>query len=315
VADKKKKTKRVGLHDMPIVEKLLGRIEEIYSWAQLNPESTSIEVPNASLGGWDGNQVSMGNFYEAVTRAIWGGILVGTQFAECKNNGSTPTLFEDLEDMVNWEGLSEETLVKPDLLIPERSWGESKSWRIDQSCHLLDGQVGRYEQIQKRYPNYEVFFAFYGHRYFGIRDAEVSGLELFGDLCNGTKYAVRAPFSLIRAMHAGTGESNGELSYRYSGAKYQPCTMARIRIIRGLLECPEEIIEKLGLDPEDYAFQKVTSPYGIKVNTAGLRPASELILDQFPVLVIRDKDHSKWVEKFLNGTDLPVEEDDLDLPF
>lgn len=100
---------------------------------------------------------------------------------------------------------------------------EAKAWRYDQGCHLRNDQIGRYRRIQEKFPEVKILFNLYGHIFQGIKRANMKDNEeeLVKKLCDGTRYMIELPLSVILQLH---GQQYGSIcrnyAYRYDGPKY-----------------------------------------------------------------------------------------------
>lgn len=211
--------------------------------------------------------MKMGRFYEELTAGMYGGVLEDTK--ETYDGG----------------------LMKPDVVDHKNKvMTEAKGVRIDQKCDLLDPQVEHYMDCQRADPELRIYMAIYRHILPGIvKTWRGTSAQLYRQLAKQTICSTVMPLSLMLALHT-TGNSN--LIYRYDGeGRYGPCTCIRPRTLRRLFEEPEKVIEELGLKPEEFILLRRISPKVISVNGTKVQ--------EFPVMIISDKYHRKWVREFI----------------
>ena len=143
----------------------------------------------------------------------------------------------------------------------------------------------------------QIYFAFYRHSFKSIKSYRANENELFKDLSGKTLCSIVLPLSIILSLYQ---SRNNNLVYRYDGERSYHCTSIRSLTLNKFLNFPEDIINTLELNSEDYIYQKVLSPkdFFIEGNK----------INQFPIIVISDKEHEKWVKGFIEG-DYNMKED------
>nr|MBA4405080.1 hypothetical protein [Nanoarchaeum sp.] len=264
----------------------------------------------------------MGRFYEEVSGAFYGGIVL--EGRSIRDNPNQLSLnFSELEQMISWENKPEKELfIKPDIINVGKSIGESKACKNGSTLHILDGQTERYRKIQLRNPSHPIYFAIYRHSFHGIKSDEITvkpDEEIVQDLSLSTMYSIRIPLSILLHLH-GTwyGNLNPKLSYRHNGTRYQCCTMAKEFAMKTLFQDPEIIIDMLNLNPKNYKITRIKSPEDFTVNTTPIQSSTKLM--QFPIVMIEDENHEEWINKFVRsekrlGTDIGTIQETEDIPF
>ena len=266
-----------------IIRSVFGKHQE-----ELRPVKPKIIPFQGTFWGNTANHNSLGDFYELITCAFYGGKLTNIRYIISKNNGNPEKGIYD-------------GYMKPDVVHKkERVIGESKACVLGQSCNLLDAQIERYKEIQLQ-DNERIYFAFYRHSVRKIKSYEGTEEELFQELCKKTNYSIVLPLStVLRLYEAGRSHSQNALVYRYEQEQnekytYPGCTCMRSPTLNKLLVDPEEILRTLGLNQAEYTILRRTSPLRFLVNGIPLRT--------FPIVEIRDKDPEIWKEKFRGAYD------------
>ena len=205
------------------------------------------------------NGLRAGDFYEVLTKAFYGGELK-TQIS--LPNGGT---------------------AKPDIIDDDKKiFIDSKGTSTSHACILRDEQLELYKRLLELYPNYSLYFALYKHGIAAIK-SEWKGDhdELVSRLTEDTIYSIVLPFSLVIELNKPKSETRG-LVYRYGGETlYGKCTCLRPMSTIRLLAEPEELLERLRLDPKRFNYERFLSPNEFKVNDRTLR--------QFPILRISER--------------------------
>ena len=293
-------SKKIGIHECPKFNEILEGIINKHQGV-MDPKKYSATIP--LIYDLYGNQkpashVTMGDFYEGVSKAFYGGTVLNRIFF---GNPDQLDLFEGLEQFLDCEDADEHT--KPDgINLKDKLVWESKAWRFGQACHLFDGQIRKYRKVQQRLPNFKTQFNLFRHIFFGVQSENfnLTMSELFKELAErGTIAEVKVTLSIILNLQGKEyGIPNESLVYRFeSNVKrgeygYPSCTMARAAAFQGFLENPELIIEQIGLNPNDYVIKRVNSPKGVIIN-------EEVELMQFPIVEIEDRNHDAWIQWFL----------------
>lgn len=103
-------------------------------------------------------------------------------------------------------------------------------------------------------------------------------------------------------------------SERYHG-QYPLCTCVRSSTINGFLTKPEDVIRELGLDPEDFVIRRYLSPKDWRFRQSLISPLGEddlltrlsekeeFPVRQFPIVRIEDRDHKKWLNRFVESVE------------
>jgi hypothetical protein len=291
-----------------------GRFEPVEDGIDLREYRPIAEQLNLLGFNGDGKfkHVAMGDFYEMITRAFYGGN-IGEKYKlkdERRNLSKRAEKFEDDALDFNMEEWDDDPFchAKPDVVNGVRGTiFESKSCKVGSHCNFLDGQVWRYETLQYQLPQSRISFAIYRHRFEGIKKFDGSDEELFEGLAGNTVYSVMMPLSLVMSLHSSyenlrwnvwnslvrrhdpKGDKAELVDYTYRGY-FPPCTCVKTRAIDALLVSPRRVMEVLERDPEKYDVRRFNTPEGFKIG--GFE------LGSFPIVSIRDKFHGGWVEGF-----------------
>jgi len=235
------------------------------------------------------NHVSMGDFYELVTAGFYGGKVRKYIQTEAQNGDDRTSQL----DVITTNGFGELELVH-----------ESKACCSGQRCNLWDYQVYSYCDIQRRYPDAKIWFDIYRHELHKIKSFKGTEDELFNALTNKTAFLVSLPLSLVDALNRNSA-GNQEIVYRYEGGATHNVSALRSNILNKFLTNPEEVITQMGLNLGDYEIQRKISSSNFCIEGIQVK--------QFPIVLIDDKYHQEWVERFLDEKPLTPEEiKDLD---
>ncbi len=223
----------------------------------------------------------IGYMYELLIASFYGGKLLKTPLR------IGPEKFSLMPDVVDFE---------------RKIYWESKCISNGRRLPLRDDQSNGYNYLQKTKPYPKINFIIWKHSVNDIKiNLKRSAEELLQEICSRTNYALVMPMSLIAEFNDLTKlEKHSSLVYRYVPKKEKPsgkrklgrrdCVYVKNPVLYDLLISPEKVIEKLGLDPENYLFNRLKSPLNFYVNNYLLRP--------FPILEIIDKDHEAWSKSF-----------------
>jgi len=265
-----------------MVRRVKSIVESVISsgrFKPLTPSYSNVARPQLEMFDFSNqaSHVSMGDFYEMVTRGFYGG------------------------ELSNWRILYDEDeshLIKPDL-VSKLMVGESKSCCSGHTCNLIDDQIERYKQIQNMDNHAETYFALYRHNFKDIKSWKGDEKELFKQLGQKTLFSIRLPFSLILHLHRGLNGEGHEFVYHYKSKSpeeekpYPDCTCIRSSTINRIFEKPVETIEAMRLNPEDYKIKRFLSPDSFIIEGASVK--------QFPVVYIADKAPRRWIKDFVRG--------------
>jgi hypothetical protein len=292
----KEKEIRVGLYRSRQSEKLTSRIRHLHN-SQLIPYDKGVRVlenlPGGGIKGRLATHVTIGDFYEAVSRSLYGGVLLNRDHVGV-DNGQMDLGLEGLAETSNDSELPPGSLVKPDLVLAGNFRAESKAWRTGQRCHLIDPQIFRYIEIQRKYPDQDILFMFYRHTFGGIKknkdeknESPMSELDVHMALSRGTCYSMVLPLSMILKLHGKWfgRKIRDRLAYEFPGAEsYPPCTMARGRLFDQVMTKPRVTLKELSLKSRDYNISRAISPENLELVAAGER----VPVAQFPIIAMRD---------------------------
>ena len=205
-----RKEKKVGVfRDSKII-----RFEEILAAergkfrAVLKPVCDIIEVPTrVDQGGIKkkvGTHKTMGNYFEGVTTALYGGVPQNHLFVGGQND-QYQLEYEEAREYVNPEGLPDGILIKPDHVdVGAGVLSETKSWKVGGELHLRDPQIFRYLELQKQHPASEFWVNMYCHSFQNIKfnprrksKPPMNEFKLHRSLSHGTLASIRLPLSVL----------------------------------------------------------------------------------------------------------------------
>ena len=268
--------------------------EGIYDYLEadeLRISSRQIEYPlQLSLDGLEGSllkyglRVRLGYYFELLTQGIYGGVLKGSR--QLSNN------HHESDKPFNNNILASEL----DVVFFEKSClRESKAVSPGESLEIRDEQLAKYACLQL--GNYfenppKIIFEVFRH---GVRRLvknykDKSLEDIVNALSSSTRFMLSLPFSFIVAVHEKSKDHSFEHASRYEGEKWEHHSKFFSSGLNAMLAYPEKTLSGFGLDIGNYNILKLRFPRGITMNKKEIRP--------FPVLLVRDKDHGKWVESF-----------------
>lgn len=257
------------------LESLLEPVIDLHQ-QELVPSQKSVRLPHHKRKrqySKRGDHVSLGAFYELLTKSLYGGHLVSTLYNTSELDYPTRPDVVSKDNKIIWE---------------------SKAAVINRTLNLLDYQVTGYKHLQLNHPNSQIRFAIYRHSVRGIKSYPNTEEELLKELTgtNGrsTVYSIVLPLSVVVALHESRDE---DIIYRYDGEAYDVCTVLRSKIPTRFITEPEIILDQLGLDPKDFEVDRLISPKNFRMGTRRLK--------QFPIVHIQDKDHKEWYDNFANS--------------
>ena len=308
---------------MKPLEKLVNSVTRLHR-REIVPAKNKISVARqmllfAGAGIKMYHHVSLGNYYESMTAALWGGKL--TNRVHVLRNGSSGEIASDSSEDAEENPLSDdlfqedevpfeiegEGLIKPDLVDRDgKAIGESKAWRSGHSCNLIDAQIYRYKEIQIKEPESEVYFAFYRHDLKKVKSFQGTEEDLFREMTSRTYFAVRLPFSTILAMHElGKQRTKPKFFRRWDDErKFPGCTILRSPLLNSLLSDTKGTFEELELNSRDYVFERYKSPKDFEIEGNAIR--------QFPILCAHDRNHKKWVARFVSENSILAKRQEYD---
>lgn len=251
----------------------------------LEPVHKSIGVPiQTSFGGFglypsaSTRTRIMGNFYEGLTRGIYGGRLNDSDF--------------DIE-FVNGE-VSGRT-VRPDVIDDENSvhW-ESKGNYFEKECEIMERQLDGYKFLQYSNQDTAFLFSFYRHSLFEIRKKKRTEEEVIKGLLKGTMFSVVLPLGVILSLQKTPISKGVKLArnYQNKNTSWPPCLCINPHTFNRFLINPAENLELMGFDSERFEIERYLLPGIIKVNGKKLKP--------FPIVRIMERGYERWVEGFVS---------------
>ncbi len=293
---------------MKPLEKLVAALSELHNCELIPAKNIIYAIRQLLLFPEDAkmfHHVSLGNYYESMTAALWGGEL--TNRVHILRNGSS----EEVVQNDSREGVSsdrmfgeeeipfdfdseEDTLIKPDLVDKDgKAIGESKACRSGHSCNLFDAQIYRYKELQFENQDSEVYFVFYRHNLMKVKSFQGTESDLFRDMADRTFFAVRLPLSVILAIHQlGKEGEKPHLLRRYDGQTFPWCTILRSPTINKLFADTKKVFEEFELNIGDYVFERYLSPRNFEIEGHPIK--------QFPILCVHDRNLKKWVNRFVS---------------
>lgn len=226
--------------------------------------------------------VSMGYFYELLTTALFGGV--------CQTNIYRNDTDED-----------DDGLIKPDVVTNRNHILESKANRSGHQLLLLDSQIDRYRYLQSRHPAPRIYFVIWRHIFANVKSFKGSENDLWHELSRKTVLGVVLPFSIILRMHDhGSSGENPLLTIRYDNRRFSCYNCVRIRspFTNSFYDNPDAAIASIGLEPKMFRWRRWNLPK-VTINM--------VTVQRFPLVVIHDLDHDKWVSQFNpeRGLDCP----------
>lgn len=262
-------------------------LEDYLAAEELRTRNRKIRYPlQLSLGGFKENdpsyglRVRLGYYFELLTQGIYGGRLKGCQ---------------QLDD-ANGSNLSDHNIVtsEPDVISDEKNYlRESKAVSPGGDLKIDDRQLAKYTCLQL--GGYlpappRITFEIFRH---GVRQLisnfrEKPLEDLVDVLSTSTRFMLSLPLSIVVAVHKSGEDHFSKYTSRYKGDKWGHNSKLLSSGLNAIIAYPKETLSQFGLNPEDYNIWKLKFPKGIKANTKEIEP--------FPILLVRDKDHGKWIE-------------------
>ena len=89
-----------------------------------------------------------------------------------------------------------------------------------------------------------------------------------------------------------------ELFRRYAKMPFGWCTILKSPTLNGILIDANKALGEFDLNSEDYTFERYLSPKKFEIEGHMIR--------QFPILCVHDRDHDKWVGKFVSDNYNPA---------
>ncbi|HRZ85449.1 MAG TPA: hypothetical protein P5277_01585 [Candidatus Paceibacterota bacterium] len=236
---------------------------------------------NINLGYCSCLKTFSGRFFENVTAARVGGYI---------HNGS-------IMDISYSNGK-----IQPDVSDHKRRiYHEAKSIAAGQQLKIIREQFERFAQLQLLdvNPTPKIYFHFYRHNVQGMQRRKLSQEDLIEEIRKNIIYCVQTPFSVPLQFYLNPNKTrnnsdflHNEYNYAESlpgrGFKSQHTTSISSDFLNELTINPEETLEKMGLNPENYTFKR-KKVSGLKVN--------QKTISWFPLLVIEQKDYLSWLEQ------------------
>lgn len=247
--------------------------KSVFGECQLNfiPANPVIKVPKNLKKVNNNFPIKMGLFYEILTSSLFGGKLVDS----CLRQGGIK-LGHPIPDV-----FSKST---------SQMW-ESKALFNGNSLALLDSQVRLYKSYQLMYPDIKIYYAIWRHQFRGIKSFKGSINKLFFELSQKTIAGIVLPFSIVlHLFDLGFDDFKGSVN-RYERDNWDHCTRVASSLINKFLLSPDKTLEFIDLSLKDYIWERFVLP-DIKINTNSLK--------KFPFVVFHDRDHKRWVNKFLS---------------
>ena len=260
-----------GLEDYLAADELRIRNLKIRYPLQLSLDGFKENDPSYGL------RVRLGYYFELLTQGIYGGRLKGCNQLE-DTNGVDHNIITSEPDVVSDEKnyLRESKAVSPggDLKIDDR-----------QLAKYTCLQLGNYLPTPPRIT-FEIFRHGVRQLIGNFRKKPLG--DLVDALSTSTRFMISLPLSVVVAVHKSGEDPLSKHTSRYKGDKWGHNSKLLSSGLNLMLAYPEKTLSDLGLDPYNYNMWKLKFPKDIKVNTKRIEP--------FPVLLVRDKDHGRWIE-------------------
>ncbi len=220
-----------------------------------------------------GLRTHSGKFFEFLAQAIFGGLIKQKIEIRVKIRDS---IYSEICEM--------------DLTIPERkTFIEVKSTMQNDSLKFLDFQIAGNIALQTmdEFKDWNMFYLIFRH---GIKkiSSRFKGkpLEnLVKEISENVRSMFMFPFSMVYYLHTKIPDTCS----RHDNQTYSRLTRFNQTGLHNLLINPKETIKCLGLSPVNYVVRRKKFPKEIKID------GSEI--NNFPVLLIQDKDYRKWVNE------------------
>jgi hypothetical protein len=206
----------------------------------------------------------MGQFYELLTKALFGGYLYDSVL-NCSKNG--------------YKGS-----VKPDVVNnPKKEIYEAKANRTGHQMNLLDNQINSYKHFQIFNEDYKIYYIFYRHGFKKIKNVIQSRSELQNSLSSVTYAAIKLPLDIIIAMW------NRPNFKRYETEAWPHCTRINSPFINKFLFQPKEAIKNIGLDSVNFKYNRWISPPDLTVE--------KQIMSPFLIIDFESKNYLQWAKE------------------
>lgn len=230
----------------------------------------------------------VGTYYEALTRAIFG----GTQHDREHMENSYSNLSKLVQETVD---------AVPDLTDHIRGihWESKGLSLVGGDLKLYDKQVRRYIMLQANLGRitdpritYCVFCYNIGNKAYSIQKMSEGKLEnIIPLLSENTTFAFFLPLSLILHLHQkGTSRSTHKRTLADGTREEDPMTRIRPKQLLRIMQEPVREIESTRLRARDYEIHRTSLPPGVTFNAHKV--------SQFPILIIRDINHASWLSRF-----------------
>ena len=250
-----------------------NKLDEFYRI--LNPQDKNMIYPvQLSFPGEvkcaeKGLTTKSSRFFEILTQGIYGGgIKVRQNIQKGKN-------------------LVDYSVCEPDIS-SANFYREVKSTSNEDSLKLSDRQIAKYTTLamqngDSKKITFEIFV--HGLKKLQKNYSNQSLEKLILDLSTSTKYNLSLPFSLVFDLCF----SKSKLVSKYLGDCYDKLTRVKKSSLDKFFYYPEETLEYLGKDPED--FEIIKRKFSIENKMNGN------VINSFPILIILDKNYESWVKQ------------------
>ena len=236
--------------------------------------------------------------YEAMAAAIFGGKLMHGYLYNGHKNGP-----KSLRDAVNhyFDG----AYVKPDLVDEKNGVvTEVKASLFVRALDLSPTQLDKYFRIQCSAPKLRVRIIDFKHPVRKIKKIPRTQQEILTGLTSATSYCLVLPLSIVKELYYANKSECPEvrrLVYKAKeGKSSTPFTSVLSTTQQAFLRDPNEVLELLGFNPENFSFKRYRSDpklhfYDSNYKIYPVKP--------FPILEIREKAcyHTSWTTEFAEG--------------
>lgn len=257
-------------------------LEDYFKSPTIKINSRNLKYPQADqlslLNGMAdyGIRVRSGYFFELLSQGIYGGKIQNIQDVEEQNLDINHT--------------------EPDLTSStQKCFREVKSASKGNYVRLRNDQIERYALLQegsgmfsKPLIRFEIFRHGIKELQKNFRDKNLE--DLINSLCEEVKFQLSLPFSIVHKLFKENTPFSSKREYLNKFGERLAYTEFSSYGLNHFLAEPEESIRGLGLNLDDFIIQKRKSSKKLFMNGTKIK--------QYPILLIGDVDHKKWLENF-----------------
>lgn len=266
------------------VDRLTASLMHLHT-VEVTPKSREIFVDKQASffnlrGYMRATHVSLGNYFEAITRALYGGSLEN----RIELNGSSTG-----EDFIRY-AIDDLRHTKPDIVNrPGKIIMESKSCGPHSACNLFDEQVGRYIELQLDEPNFDIYYAIYRHGLDKSMSFKGNESELFEEMADRVKFSILLPLSVIfKLFRCRERKKVRRYGREGRGQNYRNISVVSTTVINSFFENPKRNLIELDLNDQEYDCRRFISPKNFMADGYQIK--------QFPIVWVRDKNREKFID-------------------